>query len=104
MIGESSDIFRSVNDRILELGAPFVGVFDFVCECGNGHCTGIVSMTAQEYSALRADPTQFAMLPGHELPEFEEAVGRMAHYVLVRRLGRPRSTPRRSKPSSTVVC
>ena len=83
---QSCDVFRSVNDRILELGASFVGIYDFVCECANEHCTGSVSMTQQEYQELRADSKQFAVLPGHEQPEHEEALVRMPQYVLVRNL------------------
>jgi hypothetical protein len=40
-------------------------------------------MTLVEYEAVRAEPTRFAVVPQHELPEIETAVERHPNYVVV---------------------
>jgi hypothetical protein len=40
-------------------------------------------MTVAEYQAIRAEPTRFAVLPAHELPEIESVVERHPNYLVV---------------------
>jgi hypothetical protein len=54
-----------------------------VCECSDEGCVQVMRMTSVEYEALRAEPTQFAVLPGHEVDT--EGVARDARYVVVKR-------------------
>jgi hypothetical protein len=79
----TGDLFRFVNDRIRELGSRSLNEIDFVCECGGGSCAQAIRLTAAEYDALRADPTQFAVWPGHKLSS-TEIVRRTDPYVLVK--------------------
>jgi hypothetical protein len=81
---ESSDLFRAVNERILELGAPAIGAADLICECVDAACTRVMRMTLEEYNAVRSDPTIHAVMPGHEQLGLEEIVDQTARYVLVR--------------------
>jgi hypothetical protein len=80
----TAELFREVNDRIRELGSAALDEFDFVCECGGEGCTHGLRLTRQEYDAVRANPEQFVLLPGHEL-----GLGEILHctdrYVLVRK-------------------
>ena len=47
-------IRRTVNDEIARIGATFqassTSGFEFVCECGDLRCKGIVTMTLTEYA------------------------------------------------------
>ena len=79
----TGDVFRFLNDRIRELGSPSLKEIDFVCECGVGSCAQAIRLTAAEYDALRADPTLFAVWPGHELSS-TELVRRTDRYVFVK--------------------
>ena len=79
----SGDLFRFVNDRIRELGSPLLEEIDFLCECGGGSCAQAIRLTAAEYDAVRADPTQFVVWPGHELDP-TETIRRTDRYVLVK--------------------
>jgi hypothetical protein len=45
----------------------------FVCECGDHACTDGITLTVEEYEAVRGYPTRFAIVRGHEF-EFGERV------------------------------
>jgi hypothetical protein len=85
-LAEISDLFRSVNERILELSSSFLGTAEFVCECPDEHCTRAMRLTAAEYGALTVQPGLHAVLPGHERFDSVEIVARADRYVVVRTL------------------
>jgi hypothetical protein len=93
-IGVNEAVFREANERIEDLNEAFATVTDelvLVCECGDGECMEKISLTREEYEELRADPTQFAVVPGHEKPTVEEVVARRKGYDVVRKVdGIPR--------------
>jgi hypothetical protein len=82
-------LFREVNERVAEVAEDFVELettadpVEFTCECGRATCTEPVAMTLVEYEALRAAPTHFAVVDGHELPEIERVVERHPGYLVV---------------------
>jgi hypothetical protein len=79
-------MFRSVNERVEEVVQPGPGEeIDFLCECGNAECTEKVTLTRGEYEQIRSDATQFAVVPGHEIPEIEEIVLRKDRHLVVRK-------------------
>jgi hypothetical protein len=67
-IAENEAIFRDANEEIegraRELEFP--GRVPFICECGDTSCRLIVNLAHDEYEAVRADPTHFFVVPGHE--------------------------------------
>jgi hypothetical protein len=80
---ESAELFRCVNDRIFELGAPAFGLRDLICECPDAECTRVLQMTAGEFDGMRAEPGLYAVVPGHEA--FGAEVAELTErYVLVR--------------------
>jgi hypothetical protein len=62
------DLFREVNDRIMELGKQF-GVdeepFELICECENSGCTDRVQISAAEFAQLRRADGLHLIAPGH---------------------------------------
>lgn len=82
-------LFREVNERVAEVAEHFIEVestaeyFKFTCECGSATCTEQIAMTMVEYEALRAVPTHFAVVDGHDLPEIERVVERHQRYLVV---------------------
>jgi hypothetical protein len=82
----TGDLFRQVNDHIRELGPTSFHEFDFVCECDHENCKHAMQLTETEYDAVREDPDQFAVLPGHELRR-DEVVHSTDRYVLVKKTG-----------------
>ena len=84
-------LFREVNERIEQIAAPQdpddPQVFEFYCECSTVDCTLRLPMTLAAYESIRADPTQFVVVPGHELPEIEAVISRTDAYQIVRKQG-----------------
>jgi hypothetical protein len=80
---DCSLLFRSLNDRIRELGASSSGDFDFVCECSNEGCAAVLRMAEADYARLRADVMQFAVMLGHERVD-DDIVERREGYFVVK--------------------
>ena len=89
-LAENESVFRAVNE-LIETTATKAGVddhvFNFVCECSDTSCTELLPLTIFEYEHVRADPAQFLIAPGHELPELETVAERHGGYEVVRKFG-----------------
>jgi hypothetical protein len=89
-LAQNETLFRSVNERIEE-AADSMGddehTFEFFCECSNTDCTLLLPMTVLQYEKVRANPRQFIVALGHELPEIEMVVVRERNYQVVAKLG-----------------
>ncbi len=74
-VARNEALFREINMRIAELEQAWgIEEIHFVCECGRAKCFTVMPMTMEEYKRLRSDPMRFAVLPGHEMLEFEDVV------------------------------
>ena len=85
-------LFRQVNEQVKELNEPtgdFVAAPGWVCECADSTCTEKISLSMEEYKALRSVPTHFAVAPhpGHVLFEVENVVGKADRYWIVEKIG-----------------
>jgi len=87
-VGLNEAVFREVNERIEELAEEFRlerQLLNLVCECGDPTCVQQIQITRSEYESIRADPTHFAVFPGHEIPEVEDVVEKRNGYDLIRK-------------------
>lgn len=87
-IGVNEAIFREANERIQELNEAFAALTDqlvLVCECGDGACAEQITMVTSAYEELRRDPTNFAIVPGHEIPDVEKVIAEHEGYAVVRK-------------------
>jgi hypothetical protein len=79
-------LFRDLNERIREVSERLF-VRDesiaFVCECGREGCLDRLDMTLEDIESVRAEPTWFAVVPGHELEHLEQVVERRPGYTIV---------------------
>src|SRR5436190_23442929 len=87
-LARNEALYREVNERVAEVADRFLEVegqtpVSFICECGAVTCTEPIVTTLAEYEAIRSEPTRFAVIPGHELPEIETIVGRRSGYFVV---------------------
>ena len=79
--------FREVNERIAENAERFeAGETDFICECGDPHCTERVEATLAEYEQVRADGARFLLAPGHSDGSIERVVERRDSFVVVEKV------------------
>lgn len=91
-------IFREVNERIAEITHTWEwdGKQGFLCECAAGRCTQAIWLTRTQYEAIRAEPAQFFVVPGHELAAKERIVARHEDFVVVEEVGEARENARLS--------
>jgi hypothetical protein len=90
-LARNETLFREVNERIeaaVERAArEDAHVYEFFCECSNTDCALLLPLTIVEYEAVRSDPRQFIVAPGHELPEIETVVAQNRGYQIVTKVG-----------------
>jgi len=85
-------LFREVNERVKEVNEPLSEVEptpEWVCECADPTCVERITLTMEEYEALRAEPTHFAVAPstGHVLFEVENVIDKTDRYWIVEKVG-----------------
>lgn len=87
-VGMNETLFREINERLEELNktfSEFTDKMELVCECGVRTCIERFPLDVAEYERLRADPTTFAVKPGHELSDVEDVIEEHADYLVVRK-------------------
>jgi hypothetical protein len=84
-VARNETLFREVNERIkqVNVGLATVEQTDFLCECGDEACTQPISLTMAEYEAVRAEPTHFAVVQGHVVPDVEQVLATNERYAVV---------------------
>src|SRR5205809_6460477 len=72
----NESLFREVNERIekIQQGFAVTGESEFICECDQLDCAQRFEMSLREYKRLRADPTTFAVAPGHQALDVEDVI------------------------------
>lgn len=79
-IAKNEALFRSINERVEEIAESFDlfedkdTLTEFFCECGKAECLERIELTRAEYESVRADPSHFAVVPGHESHDVERIV------------------------------
>ena len=87
-IAENEGRFREINERLrddLRALPEDPEPIGFVCECGHVGCAEPVTLTVAEYEAIRASSLDFAVVPGHQLPDVEDVVDLNERYARVRK-------------------
>jgi hypothetical protein len=85
-IGLNEAMFRQVNESVRDISADYeVPEFEIVCECGDLNCTDRIQVTHAAYEALRSESHQFAVIPGHEIPDVETVIADESAYYVVRK-------------------
>jgi len=80
-------LFRDVNERIAESADRFDAErTEFVCECSDPSCTHRVTASLAEYENVRAEPTKFLVVPGHEQEDIERVVSDRGRYRIVEKV------------------
>ena len=103
-IARSEAFFRAVNEGIAEASEKFESdEAEFLCECGDAHCTDRLEVPLNEYEAVRKHPTRFIVRRGHVESEIEDVVSNRGRYAIVDKVDRVaarivrRLNPRRAR-------
>lgn len=87
-VGLNEALFREVNEEIESLGrltALADNSLDIVCECGDLLCAERIAVLTDAYEHVRADPTLFFVLRGHDIPAVEDVVESTKYYDVVQK-------------------
>jgi len=85
-LARNEAVYRSVNEEIEDLTEAFSTEprsMSAVCECADETCTELIEVAIDDYEAVRADPTLFIAVPGHENLEIEVVKQRHESFVVV---------------------
>jgi hypothetical protein len=95
---QTNEWIQEANDRF---GAEHP-MDEYRCECSDGQCGDIVSLTRPEYEAVRADGLRFVIALNHENPEIDRLVASHERYSIVAKLpGEPAHIALDSDPRRT---
>jgi hypothetical protein len=89
-VAQNQMLFRSVNDRIRELGEKIlnsVSELDFACECADPECIKTIPLPVAEFAAIEQVDNQFIVLQGHEIPEVEDTIEERDGFLIVSKRG-----------------
>jgi hypothetical protein len=85
-LGLNEALFRQVNEAVSDISDDFDAAdFEIVCECGDLGCSDRIQITNAAYAALRSESHQFALVPGHEIPDVETVIADEGAYYVVRK-------------------
>ena len=88
-IARNEAFFRAVNEGIAEASEKFESAeAEFLCECGDAHCTHRLEVPLEEYEAVREHPTRFIVRRGHVESDVEEVVKNRRRYAVVDKVDR----------------
>jgi hypothetical protein len=92
-------IYREVNEGIALINAGWSSdALELICECGTPGCTERVELSAEEYERIRAEPTQFVLVGGHDDRATEHVVRTGVGWVVVANDGVAAEIARRTDP------
>ena len=100
-VAQNESIFRDANEKLRERFARDQDEetrLPFLCECANARCTRVLTLTLDEYAAVRAHPARFLTLPEHEEPETEVVVCEEQRYQIVQKKGEAADVAARLAP------
>jgi hypothetical protein len=92
---ENEALFRDINERVRimreqagESVSTEDALHDFLCECARQDCLEKLQLTVGEYERVRSVPTDFIVVPGHQVAEIERIVFESDRFMVVRKEGR----------------
>lgn len=80
-------LFREINERVAERVPGDAHALTIVCECADTDCTERITVTTETLQAVRGDPTQFVVAPGHVALDIEDVVSHGDRFEVVRKRG-----------------
>ncbi|HEY2372089.1 MAG TPA: hypothetical protein VGH82_06040 [Gaiellaceae bacterium] len=89
-LAKNEELFRKVNERIDDLSASVDRddrQMEFLCECDREDCHEKINVTRAQYEAVRAVPTHFIVVPGHEDPSVERVAYSTERFFVVEKQG-----------------
>jgi hypothetical protein len=89
-LAKNEELFRRVNERIETLSETVArddSLMEYLCECDRPSCYERVRATREEYELVRAEPTHFIVLAGHEDTRIERVSSSNERFLTVEKQG-----------------
>jgi hypothetical protein len=92
-LATNESVFRIANERMQRAAASHRCASDqgvpFLCECADAGCREIVMLSPEDYERVRAQPSWFLLVAGHEDPgaAHERIVEAEHGYAIVEKIG-----------------
>jgi hypothetical protein len=80
-IMQTEEFYRQINDTIARNGRRDDKTY--MCECANVYCNVTMDVTTDDLEVLHSMPGYYVILPGHEIPDFEQVVRSTEKYSIV---------------------
>ena len=99
--------FRAANERLQRAAGSYgfrpTDPVPFVCECADESCREIVMLALSDYEHIRAHPTWFLLVAGHEEEDagLERIVDAERGYAVVEKIGTAGEEAARLHPRQT---
>lgn len=96
-------LFREINERLQGMAESFQEVTAravFACECPDLACLEQIQMSVDEYEAVRSDPNNFVVVPGHVDLEVENVIRENERFAVVAKIGTGARIAAESDPRS----
>jgi hypothetical protein len=104
---ENEALFREINERVSQmrgqtgqLDLATDELLDFLCECARQECLEKLQLSPMEYERVRSVPTDFLVVPGHQVADIERVVSENERFTVVRKEGRAAEIARKRDPRS----
>jgi hypothetical protein len=100
-LAKNEELFRKVNERIETISQAVAdddSMLEYLCECDSPECYDRVKATRGEYESVRAEPTHFIVLPGHEDLRVERVALSNDRFLIVEKQGAAAQDARESDP------
>ena len=101
---KNEELFRNVNERIETLSQTVAQddpMMEYLCECDSAGCYERVRATRGEYESVRAEPTHFIVLAGHQDPNVERVIFSNDRFLVVEKQGAPARDAVETDPRDT---
>ena len=79
---QTNEWIEEANDQ-LGAGRP---MDEYRCECSDGLCAAVISLTRVEYEAVRTNGLRFIIASDHENPELDRLITEHDRYSIVAKL------------------
>src|SRR2546430_2835611 len=89
-LAKNEELFRNVNEQIERISRTVAHddqTMEYLCECDGPDCYERVRATREEYESVRAEPTHFIVVAGHEDPRVERVVYSNERFLVVEKQG-----------------
>ena len=99
-VREVNETIERANEKLGPAPGEDGLALNILCECGTRGCDQIVEISSAEYREVRAEPTRFVVVPGHEQAEIERVVDDKRRFAVVEKVGPAAKVARRTDPEN----